>query len=234
MSGLLILGFLLGMRHALEADHVAAVASLATGARSVGETVRQGAAWGVGHTLTLFLFGSVVLLLDTVMPERLAGALEAAVGVMLVALGTDVLWRLRRRMHFQLPCQADGARHLHAHSHAGDPQPRDPAHRGHGRPAGFPLRALLVGLMHGMAGSAALIMLTLQTVSSPLTGMGYMALFGIGSVAGMAALSLVIAIPLRHSARGLTGLHTSLQAVVGVATIGLGLHITFRLAGSLF
>ena len=234
MTTLLVLGFLLGMRHALEADHVAAVASLATGARSMGETVRQGAAWGLGHTLTLFLFGSAVILMDSVMPQRLANALEFAVGLMLIVLGADVLRRLRKhRVHFHVHRHADGVAHFHAHSHAGEQGLHDPNHHHHEHPRGFPLRALAVGLMHGMAGSAALILLTLQTVSSPLTGLAYMALFGIGSIAGMAALSAVIAIPLRRSARGLAGLHRTLQAVVGIATIGLGLHIAVQLGGEL-
>ncbi len=227
---LLALGFLIGMRHALEADHVAAVASLATGARSVGETVRQGAAWGLGHTLTLFLFGSVVLVMDTVIPERLADGLEFAVGLMLIVLGADVLRRLKKqRVHFHLHRHADGVAHFHAHSHAGEQGPHDPDHHHHEHPRGFPLRALAVGLMHGMAGSAALILLTLQTVQTPLVGLAYIALFGIGSIAGMAVLSAVIAFPLRRTARGLTRLHQGLQAVVGVVTIGLGLSVAMAL-----
>lgn len=235
MTTLLLLGFLIGMRHALEADHVAAVASLATRAGSVAETVRQGAAWGLGHTLTLFLFGSAVLLLDLAMPETLAHWLEFAVGVMLVGLGIDVLWRLwRKRVHFHVHRHPDGTTHFHAHSHAGDPAPHDPGHHDHEHPRSLPLRALLVGLMHGMAGSAALILLTLQTVDSPLTGLVYMALFGIGSIAGMAALSVFIAIPLRRSAERLTWAHHGLQAAIGVGTMALGLHIVADLWGPLF
>ena len=191
---LLSLGFLLGMRHALESDHVAAVASLATRSRSMGDTLRQGAVWGAGHTLTLFIFGSLVLLLDTVIPETLAQALEFMVGLMLIGLGIDVLRRqLRERIHF----------HVHRH----------------GR---FPLRALFVGMMHGMAGSAALILLTLQSVHSPLTGMLYIMLFGVGSIAGMAALSAIIAVPLCYSISSLRWAHTGLQALVGITTLYVG------------
>ena len=106
---LLSLGFLLGMRHALESDHVAAVASLATRSRSMGDTLRQGAVWGAGHTLTLFIFGSLVLLLDTVIPETLARVLEFMVGLMLIGLGIDVLRRqLSERIHFHVHRHADG------------------------------------------------------------------------------------------------------------------------------
>ncbi|HFD80435.1 MAG TPA: urease accessory protein [Gammaproteobacteria bacterium] len=226
--GLLSLGFLLGMRHALETDHVAAVASLATRSASVRETIRQGAVWGLGHTLTLFAFGSVVLLMDTVMPQRLAQGLELAVGVMLVGLGIDVLRRvIRERIHFHVHRHDDGVRHFHAHSHAGERGHPELHHHQHVR--GFPLRALFVGLMHGMAGSAALILLTLQTVQSPLTGLLYIALFGIGSIAGMAALSAIIAVPLRYSARGLTWLHNGLQLGIGAMTLAIGALVVYRI-----
>ena len=119
MTGILLLGFLIGMGHALEADHVAAVASLTTRSRSARQTILQGTFWGAGHTLTLLLFGLVVLLLDTVIPERFAQGLELAVGVMLVLLGADVLWHLiRDRVHFHLHRHGE-VRHLHAHSHRG-------------------------------------------------------------------------------------------------------------------
>ena len=226
---LLLLGFLIGMRHAVESDHVAAVASLATRSTSLGDSVRQGAAWGLGHTLTLFIFGGLVLVLDVVMPETMARVLELAVGIMLVGLGTDVLWRLGRdRIHFHTHRHDDGKVHFHAHSHAGE-QTHDPARHNHGHADRFPVRAMLVGLMHGMAGSAALIILTLQTVQSPWAGLAYIALFGIGSIAGMALLSAAIAVPLHLSARGMTRLHNGLQAAVGIATMAIGAGLVYRI-----
>jgi ABC-type nickel/cobalt efflux system permease component RcnA len=224
---LLSLGFLLGMRHALESDHVAAVASLATRSRSMGDTIRQGAVWGAGHTLTLFVFGSLVLLLDTVIPETLARVLEFTVGLMLIGLGIDVLQRLlRERIHFHVHRHADGQLHFHAHSHAGEQGHPAVHHHPHQR-GRFPLRALFVGMMHGMAGSAALILLTLQSVHSPLTGMVYIMLFGVGSIAGMAALSAIIAVPLRYSIAGLNWAHNALHALVGVTTLGVGSMIVY-------
>jgi hypothetical protein len=224
---LLSLGFLLGMRHALESDHVAAVASLATRSRSMGDTIRQGAVWGAGHTLTLFVFGSLVLLLDTVIPETLARVLEFTVGLMLIGLGIDVLQRLlRERIHFHVHRHAGGQLHFHAHSHAGEQGHPAVHHHPHQR-GRFPLRALFVGMMHGMAGSAALILLTLQSVHSPLTGMVYIMLFGVGSIAGMAALSAIIAVPLRYSIAGLNWAHNALHALVGVTTLGVGSMIVY-------
>ena len=222
VTGILLLGFLIGMRHAVEADHVAAVATLATGSGSLAQSLGQGAVWGLGHTLTLFTVGAVVLLMNAIVPERAVQWLEFAVGVMLVALGVDVLRRLlSARIHFHTHRHADGVAHFHAHAHA--PQEHHDAERhDHAHVQGFPFRALFVGSMHGMAGSAALILLTLETVQSPLLGMMYIAVFGLGSMAGMAMLSVVIAVPLRYSARGLTRLHNGLQALIGTGTIALG------------
>jgi ABC-type nickel/cobalt efflux system permease component RcnA len=232
MFGLLILGFFIGMRHALEADHVAAVTSLATRSASPGECVKQGVFWGLGHSLTLFLFGSTVLLLDRALPERLASGLELAVGVMLVLLGLDVLRRLaRERIHFHLHEHDDGVRHFHGHSHAGES-----GHGPHGHPhwRKVPLRALVVGLMHGMAGSAALILLTLGSVPSVATGLLYMLLFGLGSIVGMALLSVAIAVPLRYSAVGLTRFHVLLHGAIGLATVVIGIATSAAAGRSLF
>ncbi len=225
MISLLFLGFLIGMRHALEADHVAAIATLATRTDSLRGALRQGAAWGLGHTVTLFLFGSIVIVMDSVIPEPFALKLELVVGCMLMILGLDVMRRLiRDRIHFHNHKHDSGVQHFHAHSHAGQ-QTHSPATHQHQHPQGFPVRALFIGLIHGMAGSAALILLTLETIRSPALGIAYIALFGLGSMLGMAALSVIIAIPLRRSAQGLTWLHNSLQATVGMATIALGSYV---------
>ena len=222
--GLAVFGFLLGIRHALEADHVAAVASLSARSTSVAKAVRLGAVWGVGHTLTLFVVGTAVLVADTIVPERLARALELAVGLMLVVLGVDVLRRLvRSKVHFHVHEHDDGTTHFHAHSHAGEA-----GHR-HAHTDGFSMRALLVGLMHGMAGSAALVLLTLSNTPSLAAGLVYIAIFGLGSICGMALLSVAIAVPLRYSARTTTWLHQSLQGVIGVITIALGVSLIYEL-----
>lgn len=230
MGAILLLGFLIGMRHAMESDHLAALATLATrSSPSIGYTVWQGAIWGLGHTITLFIVCSIVLFLDTVMPEPLTRGLEAAVSVMLIALGTDVIRRLvSERIHFHSHehTHADGSRHWHAHAHRGD-EPHEWRRHDHPHPHGFPVRALLVGMMHGLAGSAALILLTLQTVASPILGLAYVALFGIGSIVGMAVLSALIAVPLRYSTRAAAGLQNGLQLVIGVITIAIGAELLF-------
>ncbi|MDH5296011.1 MAG: urease accessory protein [Nitrospirota bacterium] len=231
MLTLLSLGFVLGMRHALEADHAAAVASLALRNHSMSHTLKQGLAWGMGHTITLLAFSSVVLLLGSVIPARFAQGLEFGVGLMLVGLGLDVIRRLRQeQMHFHVHQHPDRPPHVHAHSHKGEARPTTALHE-HPHPHGFPYRALLVGLMHGMAGSAALILLTLHTAISPGQAVGYILVFGLGSTLGMGLLSLVMAIPLWYSAHSLTRVHRGLQTCVGIGTTVLGLAVTYQNMG---
>jgi ABC-type nickel/cobalt efflux system permease component RcnA len=233
----LFLGLLLGIRHATEADHLAAVASLATRTRSVRGTVAQGVAWGFGHTLTLLAVGGLCLLVRVSIPERVAAVLEGAVGLMLLYLGVDVLrrWR-RRRLHVHVHRHADGTVHLHVHGHApgeaheaaaahehahAGPLDAGHAHHGHGR-------ALWVGLVHGLAGSAALLLVTLSTLSSVWLGLAYIAVFGAGSILGMAALSAVIALPLQGTGRALTRWHDGLEAAIGVATLAIGAWVLYQ------
>ncbi len=233
MISLMFLGFLIGMRHALEADHVAAIATLATRTDSLRGALRQGASWGLGHTVTLFLFGSIVILMDSVLPEQFALKLELAVGFMLVVLGLDVIRKLiQDRIHFHTHRHAGGVQHFHAHSHANQAAHKPSGHQ-HPHSRGFPVRALLIGLMHGMAGSAALILLTLETIQSPLLGIIYIALFGLGSMLGMAVLSIIIAIPFRRSPRGLTWLHNGIQATVGIATTVLGSYVVLDIGAKI-
>jgi ABC-type nickel/cobalt efflux system permease component RcnA len=223
------LGFLIGMKHALEADHVAAVATLATGNRSLNETTRLGVAWGLGHTITLFLVGTTVLLADTIVPEQVAMILEFTVGIMLAMLGLDVMIRMsRRKAHFHTHVHG-GDQHFHAHRHTTQGHDDNTPH-GHAHPRGLPLRALFVGLVHGLAGSAALVVLTLSTIKSLWLGLTYMALFGIGSVVGMAILSCAIAVPLRFTANRLTWAWRGLTVSVGAVTMVLGVSIAWRIA----
>ena len=223
MFGILSLGFLLGMQHALEPDHIAAVSSIAARRTHVGDIVKHGLTWGLGHTLTLFLFAGAAILLGHAIPETVAQPIETAVGVMLVGLGAHVWWRLwRDRVHFHTHSHGDGMTHFHAHSHAGDILPHVRAAHSHAH--GFRWRTLLVGLMHGMAGSAARLVLTVSQAPNPVIGLGYVALFGDGSMIGMGVLSSVIAVPLAASARWLTWANRGLQMAVGAVTIAIGIH----------
>jgi hypothetical protein len=151
--------------------------------------------------------------------------LELCVGVMLVALGADVLRRLVvERVHFHRHRHGSCV-HLHAHAHKGDYAIHDPARHDHVHASRPSLRALLVGMTHGLAGSAALVVLAAGSAATPLRGLAYIVLFGLGSIAGMAALSVVIALPLRRLARVATGARNAAHGLVGAMTLMLGVSI---------
>jgi len=221
MFGVLGLGFLLGMQHALEADHIAAVSSIAARRTDVRDIVKHGLTWGLGHTLTLFVFAGAAIVIGHAIPTQVAHPLETAVGIMLVSLGAHVLWRLwRDRVHFHRHGHGDGTKHIHVHSHLNEAIPHE--NSAHLHRHGFRWRTLLVGLMHGMAGSAALLVLAVSQVANSAYGMFYVILFGIGSMIGMGALSVVIAVPLAASARWFTWANRGLQGTVGLVTIAIG------------
>ncbi|MDJ0895465.1 MAG: high frequency lysogenization protein HflD [Alphaproteobacteria bacterium] len=233
MEGFLALGFLIGMQHALEADHLAAVGAMAADRHASRRgLVLRGAAWGLGHTITLFAICSAVILLGLTLTDRIAAALEFGVGVMLVLLGLDVLRRMRaKRIHFHAHIHDGGRPHIHAHSHQGatTPHAADPHHHRH--PHGFPLRALAIGLIHGAAGSAGLLALAVAATKEPLAAVGYVAVFGLGSILGMAALSFVAAWPLGAAERRAKWLHGGLSVGAAMVAIGLGVDVMLQTAG---
>jgi len=228
MTALLILGFLLGMRHALEADHVAAVASLATRSSSIRNTMRVAAAWGVGHTAALMLFGALLLALDASLSPAVGRVLEGGVGLMLVVLGVGVLRRVRRRrIHLHLHRHDDAPPHVHVHAHA-DHAAHDAASHRHEHVHGLVPRALIVGGVHGMAGTAGLTLLSLHALGSVAWALLYLVLFGIGSILGMTLFSVVISAPLRLSAKRLEWAAGGLEAALGTVTLLLGCWISLQ------
>ena len=234
MTAVLILGFLIGMRHALDADHVAAVASLVVSAKSVRRSVWQGAVWGMGHTLTLFAIGACAVLSGSALSPLVSSLLEGAVGLMLIYLGLDVARTIvRDRIHFHAHVHEDGVRHFHAHRHdAGSIASHDETDHGHEHLQPFPRRALLIGLMHGIAGSAALLLVTLDGSKSAWEGLAYILVFGAGSIVGMAVLSLVIAVPLAH-ADDRSAKHRRLaRYAVSAANLAFGGFLVFTVLNS--
>lgn len=221
MLSVLVLGLLLGLQHALEADHLAAVASLSAQKNRLRDAARQGAAWGLGHSLTLLVIGGGVLLIGVNIGPQLALVLEMIVGVMLVGLGGHVLLRMwRQRVHFHVHRHGE-ATHIHAHAHEPHAEHSTAAHR-HSHPSKIPLRPLLIGMTHGLAGSAALMVLVLGSVQSLWLGLLYILVFGFGSIVGMTALAVVISLPLRWSASRLEWAYHGLVGMLGTLTIGLG------------
>jgi ABC-type nickel/cobalt efflux system permease component RcnA len=226
--GILALGFFIGMQHAMEADHVAAVSSMASGQSSVSKIISHGAFWGIGHTATLAAVAGSAIIFGATISDGVAGWLELLVGVMLVALGSHVIWRMvRERVHFHAHTHDDGTHHMHAHSHKGEAKQHDPAEHAHEHPNALPWRPLAVGLMHGLAGSGALVVLTATQITTPLAGFLYVFLFGLGSILGMAILSALIAVPLSYTAKTLTWANWAMRGGIGAVTIVLGGTVIF-------
>lgn len=227
MLGFLSLGFLMGMSHALEADHLAAMAAMsADRAGGRKRMALRGAFWGTGHTIMLFALGALVLVFGYALTEARAARIEFFVGVMLVLLGINLFWRLaRRRVHFHAHSHGDGKVHLHAHSHAGEEVPHHASPHDHEHPQGLPWRALLVGLMHGAAGSAGVLTLAVATTQSPAVALGYILIFGVGSICGMAVLSYAVAWPMGAVERAARVLHVAVAVLAGLVAIGLGVEV---------
>ncbi len=219
----LSLGFVLGMAHALDADHLAAVAAMIDRRDGTRSLVVRGAAWGLGHTASLFVICTSVVLLGLSISGGLEAALELAVGLMIVVLGVRVLVRLRReRIHIHFH-EHDGSRHIHAHSHAGDTDRHDLSRHDHAhRGATDQIATFGVGLLHGAAGSAGLLVLTVATTDSLLEAVLYFAIFGTGSLAGMAALTGMASLPLAMIQRGARWMRTATTLSVGALAIWIG------------
>lgn len=234
----LALGFLLGLKHATDADHVVAVAAIVSGNRgNVWRSIWVGASWGLGHAVPLFAVGIVILALKEgflATYEGIAPYFEFAVSVMLVALGAQVLWNLaRRRLHMHSHLDSDRPHvHIHAsHSHPSEvPGANLAADHGDGghshalwpsiRPT-FRPRSFAIGLVHGLAGSAAVMLALLPTVGSAAVGFGYLALFGIGSILSMAAITLAMSAPFRASAK-YAPIRVAIVAMAGLASLAIG------------
>lgn len=218
----LFFGCLVGMQHALEADHLAAVAALSRNRNSRRAMVLRGGAWGVGHTVTLFCVCSMLWLLEETISPYAEALLELVVGAMIIMLGSNVLYALwRRRPHIHVHGHARGVRHLHVHSHAEDEvrhsdsaHDHDHAHRGL-------RRAALVGMVHGAAGSAGLVILA-TAAQSVAQAAGFILAFGAGSIIGMAALSFVASYPLLWLERAANWVNTAVFASIGGAAIFVG------------
>src|SRR5688572_2636282 len=173
----LAIGFLLGLQHAVEADHLAAVSTIVSEKKNLLTASLVGGLWGVGHTISLFVVGVLVIVLKLQISETVEGRLEAVVGVMLVLLGLNALRKLFTS-HIHAHIHQHGTReHVHFHRH-GDELVEDSHHR-------FSPRSIFIGMIHGLAGSAALMLLIVPTISSPVIGLLYIMVFGIGSIGGM-------------------------------------------------
>jgi len=227
--GFLTLGFLIGLRHALEPDHVAAVVSLSTRGATVRDYAKSGALWGMGHALTLLLLAGGCIAFGLVISDGLGRFLEGAVGVMLVALGISVFVRMKSGgIHVHGHRHEDGTGHFHAHGHATQVEHALDTHAHEHRR--FNLRTLSIGAVHGLAGSSALVLLVGSAAETPALGIAYVLLFGLGATVGMMLLAATIALPFGFSARHRTGLSRVLCATAGVISVALGVHLVWTSA----
>ena len=218
------IGFAFGVKHALDADHLAAVSTIVMRERSVGRSALVGGAWGIGHTAALLAAGVVVIVLQVQISPSVARGLEAVVAAMLILLGANAVRRLAVGGQLALDAHRHGRRtHIHPHIHDPGPPPRT-HHR-----IGLPLRPMVVGLVHGMAGSAALMLLVLTTIQSTLGRLAYIATFGIGSIGGMMLMSTLLALPSLLTARRSRTAHVAVQLAAAVFSVGIGCAMAFEL-----
>jgi cytochrome c biogenesis protein CcdA len=239
---LLALGLVFGLKHATEVDHVVAVSTIVSEHRSVLRSALVGGLWGLGHTASLIIVGVFVLVFRVAIPLRVANWLEFGVALMIIALGVLAVARvIRKRADVHLHRHRhshDGLTHVHVHFHE-DGTEHASAAASHSSPAphshaiaqiGF--KPLLVGAMHGLAGSAALTLLVLTQIQSMSLGLLYLALFGLGSTVGMLLMSGLIGLPFAFSGRRLTSLNYGLQTVAGALSIAFGLWYAVVAVGS--
>jgi high-affinity nickel permease len=248
LFSVVVLGFFLGMRHATDADHVIAVGTIVSREASVGSAARIGLFWGLGHSMTILVVGGAIVAFGLVVPARLELGMELSVGVMLIVLGVlTVAGRLRDRGG----ADAHGAHHSHPHAH-GDyvhVHPHGHAAGAHGhREDATPLarldrrfrrgrvyeslRPFVVGVVHGLAGSAAVALLVAAAIPSLPWAFAYLVVFGLGTVAGMMLVTAATALPFVYAPRA-AALQRSLGIAAGTVSLGFGLVLVYRIVPTL-
>ncbi len=252
-----VLGFLLGMLHATDADHIVAVSAIVSRQQRVRGAAWVGLLWGTGHTFTILVVGSAIILFNLAVPPRLEMAMEFCVALVLMLLGVVTLSRAGRQVRETLTAalaqgMAEHAHapppvnaHLHLHVHGDYVHAHKHGHGGaqHGH-AGTPLtwldrrlgglsvyqalRPFSIGIVHGLAGSAAVALLVLAQIREPGWAVAYLLLFGLGTTVGMTLMTSVIALPFTRSAR-LPLLNFALQVAAGALSLGLGGYLAWKL-----
>jgi high-affinity nickel permease len=215
-------GFLLGLRHALDVDHLAAVSTIVSQQRGLWRSSIVGAVWGLGHTAALLAVAVAVVALHAEIPPQLGHVLELGVAVMLIVLGVNLLRTL----------WSGGAFHLHAHEHAGRRHVHPHLHRhgtGDEHAHVITRRPFIVGLVHGLAGSAGLMLAVLATIHDGLLALAYVALFGLGSIGGMVLMSTLLGLPLALAADRFGRAETTLRAVAAVGSVAVGVMLAWEI-----
>ena len=223
--GILGFSFVWGLRHATDADHLAAVSTIVSERKSLWSSMLIGGFWGVGHTISLVIAGILVLLLDFQISERTERILEFGVGIMLFLLGLNVLRKLFQggNLHFH---PHEHGEHAHVHPHIHTPEQAHEPHTHHG--FSFSPRSIFIGMIHGLAGSAGLMLVLIPMIESKIVGMLYILIFGIGSIGGMMIMSFLVGLPFHFTANKLNRLNYIFQSIAGLISIGLGLFLIYE------
>ncbi|MFV9510541.1 sulfite exporter TauE/SafE family protein [Tepidibacillus sp. LV47] len=218
----LMIGFVLGMKHAIEPDHIIAVSTIASQSKSLWRSTLAGVFWGIGHTATIFIVGISFIWIKGEIPETWAMSLEFLVGIMLVVLGVSTILTYKKNKIHVHQHEHDGVIHSHFHHrhHAHD-HPKDEKKTSY-------LKSLMIGFIHGLAGSAAMIILTMSTVHSPLEGAIYILVFGIGTTLSMLTFTTLIGIPFVLSAKHVQ-MNQSLTIFAGVLSTIFGIYYMYNL-----
>jgi len=220
------LGVILGLRHALDPDHIMAVSTIVSETKSVRRSSLVGTCWGLGHMISLLIAGVLVIALRVQISDRMALRLEFTVALMLIALGVKAMlkswrgWKLHVHRHTH-----DGSTHTHLHVH----HPGEEHQHRHRHLIGSGVRPFLVGMMHGMAGSAALMILVLATIPSAIAGLIYIAVFGLGSVGGMLIMSSLISLPFVFAKKYFRLLGEAMQLAVGLSSVAFGFFLVWQI-----
>lgn len=241
---ILAVGFVLGMRHATDADHVIAVSTIVTREQKAGRAAVIGAAWGVGHTVTIFAVGSILILFRITLPPRVGLAMELAVGIMLIVLGLRNLrasfaWPLARRDD-RTPSLRYHAHGDYIHAHNSSPE-NPPSHHHQETPVGkldrwfgrsslyTMVRPLLIGIVHGLAGSAAIALLVLSTIPSARWAVFYLIIFGIGTILGMMLITLAMASTFSFGQKHFVNVGRHFEWAAGAISLMFGMFVTYQI-----
>ena len=223
-------GLVFGLKHATEVDHVVAVSTIVSQQRNLWRSTLVGAMWGAGHTASLLIAGVIVLSLRIAISERVSRWLEFGVALMIIGLGALALWRslLKRNDVHVHEHSHNGVSHVHIHFH--DQQTRHEAQRAHTHAvAQVGVKPILIGVVHGLAGSGALTLLILAQIQSTWQGLLYLAVFGLGSIVGMLLMSGLIGLPFALTSRKLTTVHHRLQTAAAVVSLAFGFWYAYGL-----
>ncbi|MBI1805021.1 MAG: sulfite exporter TauE/SafE family protein [Ignavibacteriae bacterium] len=220
-------GFILGLKHALDSDHLIAVSTIVSERKGFWSSSIVGALWGLGHTASLLIVGLAVIAFNVQIPEKIALAMEFGIALMLIILGANVLWKIRRGASFHM--------HVHEHDHRAHAHPHLHEHSGghqhgtvHHHKTKVGKKPFFVGMVHGMAGSAALMLVVLATISSRVLALVYIAVFGIGSVGGMFLMSALIGLPFSFTAKH-DRVNTIVRVTAGVLSLCFGLFYAYQI-----